>query len=512
MKKRELLLRILQHLLQPKSEVVARTEVTALSNSVVEQPEASSTSAINRSFLDPTPLAMSTPEAVNSRLQSPFQFPQLEDTIKDLLASGDWEEVNQGLELMVSSLGEEAIHPFSSLIDPSALRVLHPDLWLAVLGISMMHEINAVAKLADLTGSLVDLRSIRVNKAAYADDIQIDLSLLSGALSLEELIVNGGSIIGLGSLGEMQMLRHLVLVADSIDWDTDEHEELFTRLGGLRSLHLTEWPWEHLQPLSALSQLERLDLRGGELGSLDGLEKLVTLKTLSLSDFYSLSSVIEIGNLEKLNILKLLNLSVTSLEGIENLKHLSSIELECSDLVDVTVLGTLPQLTNVRLECSRNLEGLGSLAAAGSLRQLKLADMPEYSYGERSNERFGRREMDRLCMSWKDVNTRSNRVSSLCAEGADLPVVLLGVSVLETLTGQIDTDDFSVRIEQISSHWGPELRSRAYWPQGSAGGHFSQTAPIGQWLNRATGSVSRAILDHIATVLTQQLPAIPVRA
>jgi len=458
--------------------------------------------------------AMPTPElefVPPAQAPAADQFPTVDDEIKGLLASSDWEEVNQGLELLVSSLGEEAIKPFGALIDATTLQVRYMEPWQAALGIRNTHEINAVAKLAELTGALTGIRSIRLNQVAYADEIKLDLSLLSGASSLEELIVNGGCISNLTALGSLSSLRYLALVSESIDWDTEEHTALFADLADLHSLCLNQWPWEDLSPIAGLSKLECLDLRGGELNSLEGLERLTSMTNLSLRDFYSLSEISEIGNLSQLRTLQLMSLGITSLEGLEGLKELSFVELECSDLVDVSALGSLPQLATVRLECS-DLVGLGSLSATGSVRQLKLGDFPDYSYGETSRQRFGRREMDRLCNCWKALQTNTNKVSSLKADGADLPVVLLGVSVLETLSGQISAADFSERVDQIISHWGPELRSRAYWPKGSVDKPYSHTAPIGQWLTRAAGgSVSTETIDQIAATLSRQLPVIPQR-
>ncbi|MBM5793782.1 MAG: hypothetical protein FJ057_07590 [Cyanobacteria bacterium K_DeepCast_0m_m1_088] len=506
MKKREMLLNALRWLLLGERE---EPEPPA------SEPSTPVLTLIESSIPEPPVAAMPTPEAASPQpapAPSADQFPTIDAEIKDLLASADWEEVNQGLELLVSALGSDAIQPLVALVDVSALRVQHPSLWQVALGISSTHEINAVAKLAELTGALAEVRSIRLNQAAYADQIQLDLSLLAGAGSLEQLIVNGGCVTGLSALGELSSLRHLALVSESIDWDTDEHAELFVDLADLRSLCLNQWPWDDLSPLGGLSQLERLDLRGGELSSLEGLEALASLSSLSLSDFYSLSEISEIGNLSQLRTLRLLSLSVTSLEGLEGLQELSSIELEGSDLVDVSALGSLPRLATVRMDCSQELVGLGSLATTGSLRQLKLANMPDYSYGDASNQRFGRREMDRLCMSWKAVEIKTGKVSSVAAEGADLPVVLLGVSVLETLSGQIDAAAFSERLDRIASHWGAELRSRAYWPGGAAAEGYSQTAPIGQWLNRASGSVAAETLEQIASALSGLLPAMPQRA
>ena len=515
MAKRDLLFKLLRWLLGGGSDGYEQHQPRGVQPSALDEQKVLATGPNQQAPTDPQRLAMSNPEiqAVQTTSPSPaVQFPKLDDEIRDLLTSEDWEEVNQGLELLVSLLGTEAIQPFGALIDAATLRVAHPDQWQSALGIGLTHEINAVAKLAELTGALAELRSIRLNKVAFADEIQINLTLLSGASSLEELIINGGTVTGLVGLSDLTGLRYLALMADSIDWDTDEHADLFNGLTELRSLCLSQWAWEDLSPLSGLSQLERLDLRGGELDNLDGIEALNTITSLSLKDFYSLSSVAELSNLEQLTTLSLLNLSVTTLEGLEGLDQLSSIELEASDLVDVVALGSLPRLATVRFECG-DLVGLGALAAASNLRQLRLSDIPRYSYGETSGQTFGRQEMNRLCKSWKAVQTSSSRgSSSVFARGADLPVVLLGLNVLETLAGQIDASDFSNRLEQLLSRWGQDLRSRAYWPKSSAEGRYSQTAPIGQWLNRAKGSVPTATLDHIAAALAKELPAIPQRA
>lgn len=441
------------------------------------------------------------------------ELPQLDAEIKDLLSSKDWEEVNQGLELMVSTLGQQAIQSFGTLIDAAALRVVHHEPWQCHLGIRSVHEINAVAKLIELTGVLAQLPSVRLNHVAYPDQIQFDLSLLSGASSLQELIINGGTITGLASLGDLHTLRHLALVADGVEWDADEHDQVFAGLTDLRSLVLSEWPWEDLQAVAGLDLLERLDLRGGQLSSLHGIESLQSLNELTLRDFYSLSSIVEIGRLENLRCLRLLNIGISSLEGLEGLEHLNTLVVEASDLTDARALGSLPGLASLRLEGSQELVGLGALASAAGLRQLKLGDIPQFSFGDDPNQRFGRRELDRLCMAWKDVHIKSRMVNCLSATDADIPVLLVGVTVIEALAGQIDTSEFSSRLESIGANWNQQLRSRAYWSaQAVSSGHYPRTAPIGQWLNRASDIVDSTIIDHISKSLAEQLPSVPERS
>jgi len=309
----------------------------------------------------------------------------------------------------------------------------------------------------------------------------------------------------------LRSLRHLALLGDDIDWEPEEHEKILSGLNNLQSLSLKYWPWDDLKPLADMSQLERLDLSGGELSTLKGIKNLGSLTYLSLRDFYSLSDAAEIGSLSKLRSLRLLNLCVSSLDGLKGLKDLNSIEIESSDLVDVTALALIPDLSTVRLECG-DLVGLGALVTAVNLRKLKLSNFPDYSYGEEGSKRFGRRELDCLCKSWKAVKTSPSKVSSVVAEGVDLSIVLLGVSVLETLVGQIDTGELNDRIDQLVNRWGPELRSRAYWPRCGAAECYSKTAPIGQWLDRAADSVSPQTLEEIAATLSKHLPATPQRA
>lgn len=462
--------------------------------------------------------AMPTPDlelVQPAQAPSADQFPTVDDEIKVLLSSTEWEEVNQGLELLVASLGKKGIKPFRALIDATALQVRYAETWQAVLGIKSIHEINAVAKLAELTGALAGIRSIRLNHVAYAEEIQIDLSLLSGASSLEELIVNGGNgglVYNLSALGSLSALRYLVLVCEGVDWDTEEHTTLFSDLADLHSLCIYQWPWEDLSPIAGLSKLEKLDLRGGWLSSLEGLEQLSSLTNLSIRDFYSLSEISEIGNLSQLRTLQLINLGITSIQELEGLEELISVDLEGPDLVDILALGSMPNLSSVSLNCGQELFGLGSLSATGSVRHLKLGNFPDYSYGESSSQCFGIQEMHRLCINWKALQINADKVSCLAADGADLPVVLLGVSVLETLSGQISAADFSERVDQIISHWGPELRSRAYWPKGSVDEFYSQTVPIGQWLALAEAcGAELEEINQIAATLSRKLPVIPQR-
>lgn len=525
MRKREMFLRALQRLLLGDRNPTGTEERTEQSPSIqssqpaegsaVPLASAPSQQLVHRTIqAAPAPPAMQKSEAHAVQLMpspSAEQFPELEEEIKDLLSSSEWDEINQGLELMASTLESELLQTFTSLVDLGSLRAVSPDLWTSVLGIAPAHEVNAVAKIGELTGTLQQLRSIRLNRAMFADEIELDLSLLTSATCLEELIINGGSITGSSALQSLTRLRRLVLVADSVDWDPEEQTNLFSDLSDLQGLTICEWPWEDLHPLAALNDLHRLELRGGELSTLDGIGHLSELTSLTLRDLHSLSSIAEIESLKKLKRLCLQSITVSSVVELNGLENLEALDLESSDLVDLEGLSNLPKLSVVNLGSSE-LVGLGALASCSTLHQVKLADIPSYSYGDSDRQSFGRRELDRLCVSWKDVHRRPGKVSSIFSKDADIAVVLLGINVMEALSGQIDIKDFQSRLDCLFARWGTELRSRAYWPRcGHGENRYSSTAPIGQWLNRAATTVSTEIIDSIATALAGKLPNAPQR-
>ena len=517
MRKRKILLNALTRLLLGETVSTATEPPTKSSVAEVDVPHIHP--KVNQAEdrrPEPTAIPMKETKGVEANQQTAptiDQFPELTEEIKDLLCSADWDEVNQGLELLVSTTSKEIFQSFSVLIDARSLRIKHHQIWHTSLGISEVHEINAVAKIADLTGALDEVKSIYLNRVEFADEINIDLNMLSTAAQLETLVVNGGSVQNVGALTSLTKLTTLAILADNIYWDTDEHSKIFNSLSRLTSLTLNNWPWEDLTSLSSLGSLERLDLRGGELDSLDGIDSLSALSQLSLSDFYSLSSITEINALKQLTRMRLCNLSISSLEGIEELEVLSEIELECSDLCDVSSLGSLKGLTDLHLGHTREVAGLGSLANAPQLKRLKLEDIPEFTLGNDSRRRLGRSELDRLCAVWKDVGKKSRRSCSLFAEGADLGILLIGLSACEALADQISGEEFSQRLHEVSSRWGDALLSRAYWPRKSDSSTlYPISSPIGEWLNKAAGLVDESTISQIADSLADHLPQSPQRA
>ena len=103
-------------------------------------------------------------------------LPLVGEKIRDLLCGTDWEEVNQGLELLAASLQEKELTALHGLIDVGRLQIREPVLWGQTLGIKKVNEINAVAKVASLTGALREVTRIDVNGTLFAgSDLSIDL-------------------------------------------------------------------------------------------------------------------------------------------------------------------------------------------------------------------------------------------------------------------------------------------------------------------------------------------------
>lgn len=441
-------------------------------------------------------------------------FPAVSEEIRDLLRSADWEEVNQGLELLAASYGADQLNQFGRLVDAAHLQIHDLALWQAVLGISETHTLNATTKLAGLSGSLSDVRSITLNQAAFADpEIQLNLALLAEAESLEELVLNGVAVCGLGALGGFSRLRKLVLVSDTIEWDSDDHAACLADLTELRFLTVSSWPWEDLSPLAECSSLEHLDLRGGELESLDGIAGLSSLRSLALADFYSLSSLDDLENLSQLQHLSLRSLSIDAINTVGELTNLQSFVLEASESIDLSPLGDLSALQSIDVDCSE-VSGLGALAGCSSLKRLKLSSIPDFPCGEVSRGRFGSAEFNKLMTTWKDVRIRSSKVSNNCAETNDLGVFLLGLNLLECVSAQISVEQFRQRLEQLNLHHGDQLRQRCYWPVvGPASTGFSRSHPVGQWIERAQriGSINNAFGAELSAALAERIPTTPQR-
>ena len=440
-------------------------------------------------------------------------LPLVGEKIRDLLCSTDWEEVNQGLELLAASLQEKELTALHGLIDVGRLQIREPVLWGQTLGITTVNEINAVAKVASLTGALREVTRIDVNGTLFAgSDLSIDLSLLSEALHLEELIINGVNVCSPGKVSELSQLRRLVLSPDCLDWDHEEDADCFKGLEQLEMLTVGTWPWEDLIPLEECGSLKSLRIRGGEIENVEGITSLTSLRHIELRDCYSLNQIDGIETLEELETLVLCNVSLGETAALSGLGRLRSIMLESSESIDLSGLGGLNSLEKAEIDCGEG-EGFGELASCENLKYLKLSSCPDYICGE-SRLRLSQRELETLLAYWKNPNTKRNKVSGSYGEGIESVLMVFGINIFECLSGQISVGTFSERVTRLTQKHAEELNKRCYWPwiDGSELG-CSPTHPIGRWLEKArlAGSMSDESCKEFSIALSKLLPQSPQR-
>lgn len=520
MKKRQLLLDLLKRILIGNDHPATDQPDLNASPAAVDSSEGDQKTllAFQEDYSSPHPVAPIVTHAMNlSRDKAPApdasDFPPVSKEIKELLGSSDWDEVNQGLELLAASCGTDQIKAFTQLIDPTSLSVRNQSIWQTILGINENNVLNAVAKLAGLSGALAGINTIVLNSANYAgSEIQLNLDSLSAASQLKELVINGIELSCIGALGSFSELQKLILVSESIDWDMEEDAECFQGLKKLRFLTVSSWPWEDLGPLSACTTLEHLDLRGGELESLLGVDSLSELHFLALRDFYSLSSLEGLDQLTQLQHLSLSGLSVDAVEQVGMLSNLQTFAIEASEEIDLSPLGLLSSLRSVDINCDE-ATGVGVLALCPDLHFINLGSIPIYKFGESGKSSFGSSEFSKLMALWKGLKTPAKKVCNNYAEDNNLGVFLLGLNLLECISGQIDITQLRSRLDGISSRYGEQLCSRCYWPQakGSVGG-YPQSHPVGIMMQRAlsAGGLDRESCDDLSALLAERLPKVPI--
>lgn len=441
------------------------------------------------------------------------ELPEVSEEIRDLLSSADWEEVNQGLELLAASHQNDQLRALLGLIDLTQLQIREQQLWDQTLGIAGVHTLNAVAKLASIAGVLGDLRRVSVNAVFFADtELMLDLSLLAEAEGLEELTVNGISLENTVSLSGFNGLRRLVLMSDSIDWDSDDDADCFSGMEELRSLTVASWPWGDLSPLQNCRALEHLSIRGGDLENLEGIDALTCLRHLGIEGCYGFRTVDGVEVVTQLEELTLTNVSIDDLDALSGLSDLRSLILETSETVDLSPLGALQALETAEIDCSE-ARGLGAMAMCGQLMCLKLSSIPDCRCGD-TRLRFGGSELSNLMNCWKPVHKRHNKVCRSYAEAGDIGVFLLGLNLLECLSKQINLHTFRERLQQLNQRHGEQLLSRCHWPWvGTPEEGFSHTHPVGQWIGRvrAAGAMSEHSYAELSAALAEVLPRSPQR-
>jgi hypothetical protein len=155
------------------------------------------------------------------------------------------------------------------------------------------------------------------------------------------LYPKSGSICDLSLLGELSMLRDLVLYSREHVRDISP----LARLTTLKRLDLANTSVSDLSPLSGLTMLEDLDLQETSATDLSPLAGLAMLENLDLS----CTSVTNLSPLAGLVRLKQLDLTLTSICDIEPLAGLTNLEeLDLSGDVEVRDLAPLSNLKGLR--------------------------------------------------------------------------------------------------------------------------------------------------------------------
>lgn len=437
-------------------------------------------------------------------------LPQVCQEIRDLLGSSEWEEVNQGLELLAASHQESELKALNGLIDIKHLQIREAVLWEETLGITEVNEINAVAKVASLTGALDNVTRIELNSAYFANsELVIDLDLLSEASALKELIINGIRVQNPGRLSELTRLRSLVL-PDDLEWDEDEDAECFKDMGQLEILSIGTWPWEVLNPLENCRSIKRLRIKG-DLSTLEGINSLTSLECLELQDCYNLNELSGVESLEGLERLSISGGSFGEISSLSNLKKLRSITIGVGGMLNLSTLGELQSLEKVELNCTE-VEGLGALAYCSRLVELKFDSFPDIK--RTTNTPLRGVKVENLLSCWKRVTDKTDRISERYAKGVDSIILVLAINILEYLAGQISLETFKERGRRIGQNQLTELRKRCYWPWVERPIHgFSHTHPLGLWLEQArlAGILSEESCSEFSIALSELLPEAPQR-
>jgi len=111
----------------------------------------------------------------------------INDEVKDLLKSDEWEEVNQGLEIL-ASLQQVKLNTLCKELIQEEIQFNELISLVNYLGISKIHLINVAFKLLGLTRSLDKLKRLTINSIDYVDGINADLDLIKLAEQIESIV------------------------------------------------------------------------------------------------------------------------------------------------------------------------------------------------------------------------------------------------------------------------------------------------------------------------------------
>lgn len=193
---------------------------------------------------------------------------------------------------------------------------------------------------------LVDLRALALTSTRV-----LDLAALADMPALARLDLSRTTIDLHAFVTGFAALRGLELRAyPSGDRHDDRGLDALRGLVGLHELDLGEAPWQDLEPLGDLRELERLHLRGTDVFDLRPLARLPKLALLDLRGC-------PVADLEPLAGLELTELRigwtrVRDLAPLRSLRKLTVLELSGTAIDDLGPLLELPSLTKIDMQGS----------------------------------------------------------------------------------------------------------------------------------------------------------------
>ena len=215
-----------------------------------------------------------------------------------------------------------------------------------------------------------------------------DLEVLSAVPVLESFAVFTRAALDVSPLSRLPKLKHLVVVADTI-----QHFAMLGNCEGLRSLSFRADGTADLSPLLNLTSLECLRLNGPDITNLETVGRLTLLTRLVLGDApatdlaplaqlarlelldldgggaANLAPLVRLGNLR---ILGIAGLPVRDLRPLANLSSLTDLNVSYTRVTDLEPLTQCSRLESLDAT-GTPLESIAPVAGLGLLRELKLS-------------------------------------------------------------------------------------------------------------------------------------------
>lgn len=317
------------------------------------------------------------------------RVPPLPRTLETFVANNAPIEDIEGLRdlpaLAVLSLYACNVASLEALGHDTSLRDLR--FWSLYPRLRSLHGLESLTALTALT--LADL------DAAALDP-------LAGMTRLQQLDIQGGSVLGLTALSGLKGLERLML--DAWDGSPTRHGVLdlapLGKLTQLRELTLQGNPGS-LRPLAPLTRLEKVSLRGdnrnwerfdlapfagakgltslkideGEPTRLGDLAALTSLESLDFINANGGPSLQPLGKLTRLTHLHVDHWAKLDTATLAPLTHLTRLQLSAHDITSLAPLAGLTSLRDLLLDVKAPL-AVDALAPLTGLRSLDLRDTP----------------------------------------------------------------------------------------------------------------------------------------